>query len=106
MSAAKHVKDIGPRMEWITIEDNAGREWRYQRVGPLDIAELAHVEGHYAQGHPIRAVLVRDLDGHVLLHGNGTGMPRTIVVAHVDDPTSPMLSVLGLFPKEEYALVV
>ena len=105
MSAARHVKEIGPRMEWLMIEDNAGRVWRYARSGPLDIAEPAQVEGHYTRGQPIRAVLVRDLDGHVLLHGNGTGMPQSIVVEHVDDPTSPLLSVLGLFPKEEYVLV-
>ena len=92
-------------MEWLKIEDNDGRVWRYKRVGPLDLAEPAHVEGHYADGHPIRAVLVRDADGHVLLHGNGSGMPRSIVVRHVEDPTSPMLSILGLAPKEEYVLM-
>jgi hypothetical protein len=105
MSAAKHVKEFGPRMEWLTIEDHAGREWVYRRVGPLDIAEPAQVEGHYVDGQPVRAVLVRDLDGHVLLHGDGPGMPRSIVIARVDDPTSPLLSVLELAPKEEYVLV-
>jgi hypothetical protein len=105
MSAAKQVREFGPRMEWLAIEDNAGRVWRYQRAGALDIAELAQVEGHYTHGQPIRAVLVRDDDGHVLLHGDGGGMPRSIVVQHVDDPTSPLLSVLGLSPKEEYVLV-
>jgi hypothetical protein len=105
MSAAKHVKEIGPRMEWFSIEDNAGRVWRYQRGGVLDLAEPAQVEGHYAQGQPIRAVLVRDADGHVMLHGNGSGMPRSIVVEHVDDPHSPLLGLLGISPKEEYVLV-
>jgi len=106
MIAAKQVKEIGPKMEWIAVEDHAGRVWKYKRVGPLDIAEPAQVEGHYVKGEPIRAVLVRDADGHVLLHGDGTtGMPRSICVRHVEDPTSPMLSVLGLAPKEEYVLV-
>ena len=105
MSAAKQVKEIGPKLDWLTVEDNAGRVWRYQRIGPLDIAEPAQVEGHYTHGQPIRATLVRDADGHVLLHGDGTGMPRSIVVAHYDDPTGPLLSLLGLSPKEEYVLV-
>jgi hypothetical protein len=104
MSAAKHVKEIGPRMAWLTIEDQAGRVWKYQRVGASDIAEPAQVEGHFAKGHPIRADLVRDADGHALLHRDGPGMPRTIIVQHVDDPTSPLLSLLGLSEKEEYML--
>jgi hypothetical protein len=105
MSAAKHVKEIGPKLDWLTVEDHAGRVWRYRRVGPLDLAEPAQVEGHYTDGHPVRAVLVRDADGHVLLHGTGAGMPRSIVVEHVDDPTTPVTSLLGLSPKEEYELV-
>jgi hypothetical protein len=105
MSAAKHVKEFGPKLEWLAVEDHDGRVWRYRRVGPLDLAEPAQVEGHYAAGQPIRAVLVRDLDGHVRLHGAGAGMPRSIVVQHVDDPTDPVTSLLGLSPKEEYELV-
>jgi hypothetical protein len=105
MSTAKQVKEIGPRMEWLAVEDSAGHVWRYKRAGALDIAEPAQVEGHFTRGEPIRAVLVRDADGHVLLHGNGTGMPRAIVVQHVDDPTSPLLSILGLTPKEKYVLM-
>jgi hypothetical protein len=105
MSAAKHVKEIGPKLDWLTIEDHAGRVWRYRRVGPLDLAEPAHVEGQYTHGQPIRAVLVRDLDGHVLLHGDAGGLPRSIVVQHVDEPTDPVTSLLGLSPKEEYELV-
>ena len=105
MIAAKQVKEIGPRLEWLTIEDHAGRVLRYRRVGALDTAEPAHVEGHYADGRAIRAVLLRDLDGHALLHGDGTEIPRSIVVEHVDDPTNPLLRVLGPSPKEEYVLV-
>jgi len=105
MSAAKHVKEIGPKMDWFNVEDTSGRVWKYQRVGALDLAEPAQVEGHYAQGHPIRAVLVRDADGHVMLHGDGTGMPKSIVVEHVDDPHGPLLGLLGISPKEEYVLV-
>ena len=105
MSTAKHVNEIGPKLDWLTVEDHDGRVWRYRRVGPLDWAETAQVEGHYTQGEPIRAVLVRDADGHVLLHGDATGMPRSIVVQHVDDPTTPVVSLLGLYSKEEYELV-
>lgn len=105
MSAAKQVREIGPRMEWIAVEDHAGKVWRYQRVGALDLAEPAQVEGHYTQGRPIRAVLVRDDDGHVMLHGEGGSMPQSIVVEHVDDPHSPLLGLLGISPKEEYVLV-
>src|SRR4051794_34941426 len=106
MSAAKQVKEIGPKLAWLTVEDHTGRVWRYQRIGPLDIAEPAHVEGHFVHGESVRAALVRDVDGHVLLHADGSGMPRSIVVAHFDDPSSPLLSLLGLSPKEEYVLVV
>jgi hypothetical protein len=105
MSTAKQVKEIGPMMEWFSIEDNAGRVWRYQRARPVDLAEPAQVEGHYTKGHPIRAVLVRDDDGHAMLHGRETGMPRSIVVDHIDDPHSPLLGLLGISPKEEYVLV-
>jgi hypothetical protein len=105
MSAAKHVKEIGPKLDWLTVEDHDGRVWRYRRAGPLDLAEPAHVEGHYTKGKPIRAVLVRDADGHVLLHGEGAAMPRSIVVEHVNDPTDPVTSLLGLSPKEEYELM-
>lgn len=105
MSAAAHVTNIGPNMEWLDIEDDAGRIWRYRRGGALDLAEPAEVEGHFTRGQPTRAVLVRDADGHVLLQGDGDRLPRTTVVEHVDDPTDPMLSILGLSPKEEYELV-
>ena len=105
MSAAKHVKEIGPRMDWFSIEDDAGRLWKYCRDRPIDLAEPSQVEGHYTKGNPIRAVLVRDDDGHVMLHGQGTSMPRTICVEHVDDPHSPMLGLLGIAPKEEYVLM-
>jgi hypothetical protein len=105
MNTAKQVKAIGPNMEWLVIEDQSGHDWRYQRAGALDIAEPAQLEGHYARGAPIRAVLVRDADGHVTLRSDGAAMPRSIVVSHVDDPTSPLLSLLGLSPKEEYVQV-
>jgi hypothetical protein len=105
MSAAKQVKEIGPKLEWLAIEDNAGRVWTYRRGKSLDLAEPAQVEGHFAKGGAVRAVLVRDDDGHVMLHGDGSGMPRSICVEHVEDPHSAMLSILGLSPKEEYVLV-
>ena len=104
MSAAKQVKEIGPKLNWLAVEDDDGRVWRYRRVGPLDLAEPAHIEGQYVDGHPIRATLVRDADGHVLLHGD-VGMPRSIVVQHVEEPTDPVTSLLGLSAKEEYELV-
>jgi hypothetical protein len=105
MSTAKHVKEIGPKMDWVTIEDSDGRVWKYRRARPVDLAEPAQLEGHYAQGRPIRAVLVRDDDGHAMLHGNGTGMPKSIVVDHIDDPHSPLLGLMGISPKEEYVLM-
>jgi hypothetical protein len=43
MAAARAVKDIGPRLAWLTIEDDTGREWRYRRVGPADTAEVPHL---------------------------------------------------------------
>jgi hypothetical protein len=104
MGVAKEIKDIGPRLEWLVVEDDHGREWRYRRVGAADTAEVAHVEGHYLQGHPIRAALVRDDDGHPLLQQRGPGLPRTLIIDHVDDPTSPLLAVLSIDPKEVYEL--
>jgi hypothetical protein len=105
MAAARAIKDVGPQLAWLTIEDDGGREWRYRRVGAADTAEVAHVEGHYLQGHPIRAALVRDDDGHPLLQQPGPGLPRTLIIDHVDDPTNPLLSVLNIDPKERYELV-
>ena len=105
MAAARLVKEFGPRLDWLTIEDDAGREWRYQRSGPADTAAVPHLEGHYANGHPIRAVLLREADGRPLLRQSGPGLPRTLVLDHVNDPTNPLLSVLDLDPKEEYELV-
>ena len=105
MAAARAVKDIGPRLAWLTIEDDTGREWRYRRVGPADTAEVPHLEGHYVNGHPTRAVLLRDVDGHPFLRQDGSGLPRTMILDHVDDPTNPLLSVLDIDPKEEYELV-
>jgi len=105
MAVARAIKDIGPQLAWLTIEDDHGREWRYRRVGAADTAEVAHVEGHYLQGHPIRAALVRDADGHPLLRQPGPGMPPSLIIDHVDDPTNPLLSVFGIDPKEEYELV-
>jgi hypothetical protein len=105
MAMAKEIRDIGPRLEWLVIADDAGREWRYRRVGPADTAEVAQVEGHFVHGHPIRGVLVREADGGPLLRQPGPGLPRTLIIDHVDDPTNPILSVLDLDPKEEYELV-
>jgi hypothetical protein len=105
MAVARVIKEIGPQLAWLTIEDDQGREWRYRRLGPVDTAEVAQVEGHYLQGHPIRASLIRDADGHALLQQPGPGLPPTLIVDHVDDPTHPLLSVLDVDPKEEYELV-
>jgi hypothetical protein len=105
MAVAKEIRDIGPRLGWLVIADDTGREWRYQRVGPADTAEVAQVEGHFVQGHPIRGVLVREANGQPLLRKAGPGLPRALIIDHVDDPTHPLLSVLDLDPKEAYELV-
>jgi hypothetical protein len=105
MAVAKEIREIGPRLEWLVIADDTGREWRYQRVGPADTAEVAQVEGHFVQGHPIRGVLIREATGQPLLRQAGPGLPRTLIIDHVDDPTHPLLSVLDLDPKEEYEQV-
>jgi hypothetical protein len=106
MAGAKTVTQFEQRrLDWLTIEDDDGREWRYRRVGPLDTAEMAQVEGHYAHGHATHVALVRDADGHPFINQAGPGLPRTIVVEHVDDPSDPLLSILALSPKEEYERV-
>ena len=106
MSAARAVDAVEPdRLEWFVVEADDGRHYRYRRVGPLDVAEPAHVEGHFVQGLPIRAALVRDADGQPLLRQTASGLPASVVVEHLDQPTDPLLSVLGLPAKEAYTLV-
>jgi hypothetical protein len=106
MATARAVEAVEPeRLNWFVVEADDGLRYRYRRVGALDVAEPAHIEGHFVQGHPVRAALVRDADGHPLLRKTGAGLPASVVVEHLDQPTSPLLSVLGLPEKEEYALV-
>ncbi len=106
MSIAKAIRTAQPnKLDWFDVEDENGRRYRYRRVGGIDVAEVAQVEGHFSRGHPIRASLIRDHNGHPLLQQDADGLPPTIVVEHVDDPTSPLLSILGLPGKEEFTLV-
>ena len=106
MASATKIDDLDhKKLDWLTVADDGGQVWRYRRIGPLDAAEPAQIEGHYAHGHAFRAALVRDADGHSLLRQPGAGLPRTIVVSHIDDPTNPWLGALGLAVKEEYERV-
>lgn len=105
MAAAKEIMDIGPKLAWLVVKDTDGREWRYRRVRPADTAKVAQVEGHYHKGEPIRASLVRDDNGHPLLQQPGPGLPRVLIIDHVDDPTNPLLAILQIDPKEYYELV-
>lgn len=106
MSAAKAVVEIEPnQMEWLTIEDDTGRVWRYRRVGALDLAEPVEVEGHLVSGRPFRASLVRDNDGHPLLRKDGPGLPRVLALEFIDDPSNFYMTSLGLPGKAEYVLV-
>jgi hypothetical protein len=106
MSVARRVVEIEPKqMDWLTIEDTDGREWRYRRIGEADLAEAPHVEGHLKKGHPFRAALVRDVDGHPLLRQDGVGLPRVMIVEYIEDPSDPYLTALGLPGKAEYLLV-
>jgi hypothetical protein len=106
MSTAKQVKDIEPsRLDWLTIEDDTGRVWRYRRLGTVDVAEIAQVEGHLKNGRPIRANLIRDNDGHPLLRQNAPGLPSTTIVEYIDDPSNLYLTALGLPGKAQYMLV-
>lgn len=106
MAVAKIVDSVEPdRLEWLVIEADDGRQYRYKRVGELDIAEPAQVEGHFVHGHPVRAALVRDADGHAFLRQPGAGLPASLVVEHIDKSSNGVLGSLGLSPKEEYTLV-
>ena len=106
MAAARSVKAVEPdRLAWFVVEADDGQDYRYRRVGALDLAEVAQIEGHFFHGYPIRAALVRDADGHPLLRQAGAGLPASVVVEHLDLPTNPLLTALGLPAKEEYALV-
>ena len=106
MSAARAVKEIeSEKLDWLTIEDDAGREWRYRRVGALDLAETVQVEGHLKHGRPFRASLVRDNDGHPLLSQDGPGLPRVLFLEFIEDPTNSYVTALGLPGKAEYVLV-
>lgn len=106
MSAAREVKEIEPtRLDWLTVEDDAGRVWRYLRVGSADLAEPVHLEGHLTNGRPFRAALVRDNDGHPLLRQDGPGLPRVLMLEFIEDPDNLYLTALGLPGKAEYVLV-
>jgi hypothetical protein len=106
MAVARQVVEIEPtRMDWLTIEDTDGREWRYRRIGGADLAEPPHVEGHLKDGHPFRAALVRDVDGHPYLRQDRAGLPRVMIVEYIDDPSDPYLTALGLPGKAEYLLI-
>jgi hypothetical protein len=105
MAVARQVNEIEPStMSWLTVEDTDGREWRYQRIGGADLAEPAHVEGHFVNGLPFRAALVRDNDGHPMLRQDGPGLPRVMIVEYIEDPSDPYLTALGLPGKGEYLL--
>jgi hypothetical protein len=104
MFTARQVNEMEPSMlEWLTIEDDAGRVWRYRRLGYIDVAEPPHVEGHLKNGRAFRANLVRDNDGHPLLRQNAPGLPRTMIVEYIEDPSNPYVTALG--PQAEYLLV-
>jgi hypothetical protein len=106
MSVARAVDEIEPTtLEWLTIEDTDGRVWRYRRIGKADLAEEVQVEGHLKNGHPFRANLVRDNDGHPLLRKDGIGLPRYMFLEFIEDPTNQYLTALGLPGKAEYVLV-
>jgi hypothetical protein len=106
MSVARAVHEIDPdRLEWLTIEDTDGRVWKYRRIGPADLAEVVHVEGHLKRGLPFRANLIRDNDGHPALRQNGPGLPRVMILEYIEDPSDPFLTNLGLPGKAEYQLV-
>jgi hypothetical protein len=106
MSVARAVQEIEPAtLEWLTVEDTDGRVWRYRRIGAADLAEPPHIEGHLKHGHPFRANLVRDNDGHPVLLQDRPGLPRVMVVEYIDDPSNLYLTALGLPGKAEYLLV-
>jgi hypothetical protein len=105
MSVARAVQDLEPiRLDWLTVEDTDGRVWRYRRIGSADLAESAHVEGHFTQGHPLRAYLVRDHDGRPLLRQDAPGLPRVMILQYIEDPSDLYLTALGLPGKAEYLL--
>lgn len=105
MANARAIKEIeSTKLDWLTVEDDKGKVWKYRRVGALDLAEPAHVEGHLKHGHPFRAGLIRDDDGHPMLRQDGPGLPRILVVEYIEDPSNPYLTALGLPGKAEYVL--
>lgn len=105
MSNARQINEIEPtRIDWLTVEDDTGRVWRYRRIGKADLAEAPQVEGHLKQGRPLRANLVRDNDGHPSLRQDGPGLPQTMIVEYIEDPSNPMITALGLPGKAEYVL--
>lgn len=105
MAAARAIVEIEPKtLQWLTIEDTTGKVWRYRRVGQADLAEPVDVEGHLKRGHPFRANLVRDNDGHPALRQDGPGLPRELILEYIEDPTNSYLTALGLPGKAEYVL--
>jgi len=105
MSFARAVIEIEPTsLDWLTIEDSDDRVWRYRRIGMADLAEPVQVEGHLKHGHPFRAGLVRDNDGHPLLRQDRPGLPRVMILEFIEDPSNLYLTALGLPGKAEYLL--
>lgn len=105
MAIAKTIGEVEPKqLDWLEVVDEDGMAWRYNRGDAVDSAFPAHVNGQPA-GTVIRAVLVRDKEGKVILRQDGDGLPNRIVVNYISDWTDRGATASGWFGKVQYEQV-
>ena len=75
-------------LDWIILEDDAGRKWRYERRGEAHPRATLHVHCQYFGGPQKRVALVRDGRDRPLAHQDGPGLPQTIAVEYIQGEAS------------------
>ena len=84
MAVAKQVSDVErAALAWLEIEDEDGAKYRYVKRGLAPGGAPLHVAWEYLGG-PLRAKLVRGVDGKPVLRQDGPGLPAKIVVDYIE----------------------
>jgi hypothetical protein len=91
MSVAKSVGNVEPsQLDWLEVQDEDGKVYRYEKRGNAPNGLAKHVEGQWNGGPQIRAALVRDAGGEAILRQDDPGLPKSIGVEYVSpQPTTP-----------------
>lgn len=88
MSTATQVVGAGPQgkdLEWLTIEDDAGKSWKYVIKRALPKSDVFHVRMDPITG---RIALTRDSQSVATLKRSESGLPRLIIVDYCTLPHS------------------